>query len=224
MRDKLITYVDYLFAGAPETQENRDLKNEVLQNTLERYDDLIASGKAPGAAYNLAISGIGDVSEMLDKGEFITQNPTVISSPLLPADEKNENKKTVSKLMLAVSVILYICCVIPVITIQNEAGVCLMFVMIAIATALIIFRPDSNTNEKNTVISDNSLSQEQRLHKSIKGTVFSLFTAIYFIVSFITEAWHITWIIFLIAASVSKLINAILDLHQEIKSDVKERY
>lgn len=126
--------------------------------------------------------------------------------------------------MLAVSVILYICCVIPVITIQNEAGVCLMFVMIAIATALIIFRPDSNTNEKNTVISDNSLSQEQRLHKSIKGTVFSLFTAIYFIVSFITGAWHITWIIFLIAASVSKLINAILDLHQEIKSDVKERY
>ena len=66
MRDKLITYVDYLFAGAPETQENRDLKNEGLQNTLERYDDLIASGKAPGAAYNLAISGIGDVSDMLD--------------------------------------------------------------------------------------------------------------------------------------------------------------
>lgn len=53
MRDKLITYVDYLFAGAPETQENRDLKNEVLQNTLERYDDLIASGKAPGAAITL---------------------------------------------------------------------------------------------------------------------------------------------------------------------------
>ncbi len=217
MRDKLITYVDYLFAGAPETQENRDLKNEVLQNTLERYDDLISSGKAPGAAYNLAISGIGDVSEMLNKGEFSTQNKGVTDMSVPHDNERNENKKTASKLMLAVSVILYICCVIPVIIIQNEAGVCLMFVMIALATALIIFRPNLSREKSESVYSDNTLSSEQRLRKSIKGAVFSLFTAIYFIVSFIFGAWHITWIIFLIAASVSKLIIAVIDLYQEMR-------
>lgn len=219
MRDKLITYVDYLFAGAHETQENRDLKNEVLQNTLERYDDLVSSGKAPGAAYNLAISGIGDVSEMLDKGEFITQNTGVADMDLPHADDRNENKKTASKLMLAISIILYICCVIPVIIIQNEAGVCLMFLMIALATALIIFRPDSSRDKSKPTYSDNSLSSEQRLRKSIKGAVYSLFTAIYFIVSFIFGAWHITWVIFLIAASVSKLIIAIIDLYREMKSE-----
>ena len=62
MKDQLIRYVDLLFAGAPDASE---IKQEILQNTLDRYDDLIAQGKSPQAAYSLSISGIGDVSELL---------------------------------------------------------------------------------------------------------------------------------------------------------------
>ena len=57
MREKLIQYVDLLFAGAPNCQ---DIKQEILQNTLDRYDDLIDQGKVPEAAYRLAISGLGE--------------------------------------------------------------------------------------------------------------------------------------------------------------------
>ena len=62
MKDKLIQYVDLLFAGA---QDCEDIKQEILQNTLDRYDDLIAEGKVPEAAYRLAIAGIGDINEIL---------------------------------------------------------------------------------------------------------------------------------------------------------------
>ena len=62
MREQLIKYIDLLFAGAPEAE---DIKQEILQNTLDRYDDLIDQGKSPEAAYRLAISGIGDVNELL---------------------------------------------------------------------------------------------------------------------------------------------------------------
>ena len=55
MREQLIRYVDLLFAGAPNAQ---DVKQEILQNTLDRYDDLLQQGKSPEAAYSLAISGI----------------------------------------------------------------------------------------------------------------------------------------------------------------------
>ena len=58
MRDQLIQYVRLLFAGTPDSY---DMQQEILQNTLDRYDDLIAQGKAPEAAYRLAISGIGDM-------------------------------------------------------------------------------------------------------------------------------------------------------------------
>ena len=62
MKEQLIQYVNLLFAG---TTGSEDIKQEILQNTLDRYDDLIAEGKSPEAAYRLAIVGIGDVNEIL---------------------------------------------------------------------------------------------------------------------------------------------------------------
>ena len=61
MRERLAAYVDLLFAGNPEAE---DVKQEILQNTLDKYDDLVAGGRSPEAAYSLAISGIGDLSEL----------------------------------------------------------------------------------------------------------------------------------------------------------------
>ena len=62
MREELEKYVNDLFAGNPEAEE---IRQEILLNTLDRYDDLIAQGKNPQAAYSLAIAGIGDVSGLL---------------------------------------------------------------------------------------------------------------------------------------------------------------
>ena len=68
MKARLKQYVDLLFAGTPDSD---DMKQEILQNTLDRYDDLISQGKSPEAAYRLAISGIGDIHEVL--GNSTTQ-------------------------------------------------------------------------------------------------------------------------------------------------------
>ena len=62
MREQLIQYVNLLFAGAIDCEE---VKQEILQNTLDRFDDLVAQGKSPEAAYRLAIAGIGDINEIL---------------------------------------------------------------------------------------------------------------------------------------------------------------
>ena len=77
MRDQLIRYVDLLFAGAPDAYE---IQQEILQNTLDRYDDLVAQGKTPQAAYSLAISGIGDITEILGSPVQGT-----VSAPAAPA-------------------------------------------------------------------------------------------------------------------------------------------
>ena len=68
MRDQLIQYVSLLFAGAENCE---DTKQEILQNTLDRYDDLIAEGKTPEAAYRLAITGIGDINEILGRKDTV---------------------------------------------------------------------------------------------------------------------------------------------------------
>ena len=41
--------------------------------------------------------------------------------------------------------------------------------------------------------------------------MWSLIVALYLIISFLTGAWHITWIIFLIGGAVDSLLKAVLD-------------
>ena len=99
MRQQLIQYVELLFAGA---QDCEDIKQEILQNTLDRYDDLIAEGKVPEAAYRLAITGIGDINEILG-----TNRP--VSQPAASAGAVQKEADTpLKKTLRAVAVALYI--------------------------------------------------------------------------------------------------------------------
>ncbi len=66
MREKIRVYVETLFSDAAPTIRNAEVQQEILQHTLDRYDDLIASGKSEQEAYDEAVGGIGDVSELYE--------------------------------------------------------------------------------------------------------------------------------------------------------------
>ncbi|WP_435790140.1 permease prefix domain 1-containing protein [Clostridium sp.] len=53
-----------LFEDSPQTNRARELKEELLANLMDKYNDLISCGKAEYEAFNIAISGIGDVDEL----------------------------------------------------------------------------------------------------------------------------------------------------------------
>ena len=88
MKEQLIQYVNLLFAGATGAE---DMKQEILQNTLDRYDDLIDQGKSPEAAYRLAISGIGDINEILGNPQAsVTVIPDGVSVIVLPQEQERK--------------------------------------------------------------------------------------------------------------------------------------
>ena len=66
MREKISIYVEGLFSDAALTIRNAEVQQEILQHTLDRYDDLIAAGKSEQEAYDEAVGGIGDVSELYE--------------------------------------------------------------------------------------------------------------------------------------------------------------
>jgi hypothetical protein len=70
MREKLSEHIRVLFADAerrsPGNPRLAELKEELLLNTQEKYDHLIATGRTPEAAYLAAINGIGDMEELLN--------------------------------------------------------------------------------------------------------------------------------------------------------------
>ena len=215
MREKLKQYVQLLFAGATDAE---DIKDEILQNTLDKYDDLIDQGKSPEAAYRLAISGIGDVNEILGG-----------SRPVFP-DHKPDSHQCASELvdeiqsrkMRAVAVALYILCPTPLFILGNfgngTIGLCLMFLMIAAATALLILAPKQpeTNSEKDTEKDEEKFG---KINPELKKFIDILTVVLYFAVSLLTQAWHVTWLIFLIKSCVFHLINAIQEMKEERKHE-----
>lgn len=138
MEPKLREYVENLFVSAPKTKQAYELKEEIICNTIERYHDLLKEGRSEGDAYNQAIAGIGDINELIKElgGE--------------PAQEEKqyteEQMQTVngrSSLFKGVAVALYICCFVPCIALEgtflSDISGAFMFIMISVATALLIY-------------------------------------------------------------------------------------
>jgi hypothetical protein len=204
MREQLIQYVTLLFAGA---QNCEDIKQEILQNTLDRYDDLIAEGKAPEAAYRLAITGIGDINEILGRSAQI-QQPIV---PAVPEPDSGEEKERKKKRAFAIG--FYIASPIPLFMLSefglDTMGLCFTLLLVAAATILMIQNSPRKTDMQPR--ETKALTPQQELRKSVRSLISAVGIALYWILSFITGAWHVTWIMFPIIGAVQKLVQAILD-------------
>lgn len=209
MREQLISYVDLLFAATDDAEE---IKQEILQNTLDRYDDLVAQGKTPQAAYSLAISGIGDINEILE------HTNTSISADVSPAPIQPTQPDQNKKLMRAVAVGMYICCVIPVIVLGTYGnailGVVLMFLLIAAATVLMILADDGKDKKENDCGCDSARTPIDPLRRTIRKIITTAAVCVFLLLSFATGAWYVTWLIFPIAGALNQLINACMDLKE----------
>ena len=86
MREKISVYVDELFFDAALTIRNAEVQQEILQHTLDRYDDLIAAGKSEQEAYDEAVGGIGDVSELYEHKQA-AENPKKRDYPAPPTPD-----------------------------------------------------------------------------------------------------------------------------------------
>ena len=216
MKEQLEKYVELLFAGSPASE---DMMQEILQNTLDKYDDYIAQGKSPEAAYRLAISGIGDISELLgqEQNSPVPQSPTHTNT-----DYRGRPIKPMwKKVLTAVAVGLYILCAVPLI-ILSEAGYDTMGVISAIsiaavATVAIIIASSGESHTQKEKDDDEDRNQPP-LQKAINSLVDVLGLIAYLFISFQTGAWHITWVIFPIIAALNGIVRAIFDLSRRDKA------
>lgn len=210
MEPKIRAYVDELFAGSTPSRKSVELKEEMIQNLTEKYNDLIAEGKTPEAAYNIAIAGIGDISDLLRDLEKDTVHPEIMTA----ARQK-------SAMLISVAVGLYILSVIPIAVLSAlyprgwMPGLILMFLFIAAGTGLLIYngmtkprfrREDTMVEEFKQWQTGNR--EEMTLRKAIGSALWTITVVIYIIVSFTTGYWHMTWLIFLVAVAVQAIINA----------------
>ena len=65
MNENLKNYLDEVFKKAPKTRKALELKEELLSNSQDRYEDLIHGGTSAEDAYDMVVSSIGNVEERL---------------------------------------------------------------------------------------------------------------------------------------------------------------
>ena len=209
MNEKLRRYIDDLFANAPSTVRAVELKEELYQNLTDKYNDLIAEGKSEESAFNIAIASIGDVDSLI----------TGLSGEKHVVNDKAKKR---SALLVAIAISLYILCPVPVILLQDEMGVLVLFLFVAVATAMLIYNGvtrERYVKSDDTMVEDfkewkQNNKQKNTASEAIVGSFWLIAVCVYIVVSFMTGAWHITWIIFLIAAAVASMIRGLFMLKQ----------
>jgi len=202
-------------AGAADSE---DIKQEILQNTLDRFDDLIAQGKSPEAAYRLAITGIGDINEILGTAHRApAAAASVVSQTPQPETEEDVKRKKIR----AVAIAMYILCAVPLIILSElgveTLGLCLTLAIVACATYLMIITGKGDEDDEDSKTADKKAAHP--LKESVGRIIWITGLVAYFGISFTSGAWYITWLVFPILACARGLSDAIIDLKEASKHE-----
>lgn len=221
MEDKLRAYMDHLFREVKPTKRSVELKEEILQNLIDKYHDMLSQGKTPEAAYNIAVASVGDTRELLEGLRMEENGESGIR------EDEMERSRRKSAVFVSIAVMLYIASLIPPILMsgsrfEERLAPALMFGMIAAATGLLIFNYMTKPRYRkvdDTIVEEFKEWQfqnesDRRAIKAISSALWALITVIYILVSFYTMAWHITWVIFLIGAALEGIVKAVFELRK----------
>ena len=211
MEEKLRQYVENLFADAPKTRKMIELRQEIWMNLKEKYDDLIKAGATEEEAYEVVKGSVGDVDELISSASEYTGMSSV----------KQETERKRSAKLVAIAVALYILSPVAIIVLgtsgQPIIGLTIMFALIAVATGLLVYnsslRPkyekmdDTMVEEFKQWQVENKQKNEKR--SAYTGALWAIIVAVYFIISFLTMAWPVTWIIFIIGVALEQILKAV---------------
>lgn len=214
--NKINRYIEVLFEDVPNTRKAIELKEELSANLNERYEDYLAQGKSETQSYGEAIANMGDIDDLL-----VELKPTKAGN-----GEVNRFRKK-RALLTAIAVMIYILAAALLIildsVVENESiGVVVLLILVAIATGIIIYANMSIPKEISEIEECEEDMKEKKLYetrggrivKEVSSVVWSLVTVIYFAVSFTTQAWHLTWLIWVIGSGIERMIHIIFELRE----------
>ena len=190
MKEKITKHINELFRDAPKTRRAVELKEEMTQNTIEKYEDLIGEGCQEEDAFRIVVDSIGDVTELFedlkDRSLF-----------LLP--EEQRRKRAVLK---AAAVGIYIFAGVVFIISMVVSEMCIPPTCMLIYAANMY--PAYNKKEENLVElykeAAHTGSRERAIRTSVSMLIWLVTLLLYFAISMTTQRWEITWLVFLVGA------------------------
>ena len=128
------------------------------------------------------------------------------------AQDKERGKKKLLGILggslIYVVGIVFIMVAIPVLRWNPVVSAAIMLLLFAIATVIIIYSSLAYRKEKQP----RELTKEEKIYKRVNGVLDASCLAIYLIISFMTGAWHITWLIWIINLVLNEIAKLIIDI------------
>lgn len=136
--------------------------------------------------------------------------------PLTKEEAKKKSAEVVSlAVFLYIFSVAFLMVAIPVLKINPVVATAIFLIIIAYATAKIIKNYMSMPKFEKT----REEKKEEMVIKQINIIIGTISTIIYFIVSFMTMAWHITWVIFIIDGVICQIVKLLFMLNEKENTD-----
>ena len=101
-------------------------------------------------------------------------------------------------------------------------AVSLMFAMIAVATGLLIYNGMTKYKPvaQETMVNDfkqwqSGKPSDKHVKSQVSGIIWSIILILYFVISFATGAWYVTWVLFLVGIAAEQIARLCISLKKE---------
>ena len=197
------------------SQEEVADKLEVTRQTVSKWE---TGQSSPDLDKVLPLCGLYNVTpdELLHEGGSEEADAEMVKSNFERSEEQADRmiaKKRLTgilgSVMLYFVAIAFIMTSIAVFRLNPVIASAVFIMMLAAATLIIIY---SAIIYKKKVLQKKTKTKEEKLYKQINSILAFATLAIYLLVSFLTMAWHITWIMWIIYAVLSQIAKLVIML------------
>lgn len=199
------------------SQEEVADKLEVTRQTVSKWE---TGQSSPDLDKVLPLCNLYNVTpdELLHEGGTEEAEKEMVENNFARSEEQADRILAKKKLtgilggvMLYFIAIAWIMVAIPVMQINPVIASALFIIMFAAATMIIIYS-SIIYGKKHKKNKNKQLTKEEKIYKNINDILAFTTLAVYLLVSFLTMAWHITWIIWIIYAILSQVAKLIIML------------
>ena len=231
-------YLDTMFTGLPETEETKKAKEELFQMMEDKYNELTGMGVPKNEAIGTVISEFGNVDELKeslgikDPERELPENSDSRIEIISEAEAAEyENHKIKESIRMSFGVALLILSPVALVLFYHVLelkgfAICVMFFLIAAGVFFIMVACGSMKAYKRIAygknVDENGFNEYEegkmkltKTGKIINAIFWPTVICIYFLWSFIGDAWDISWILWPIAPLVSKILTEIFKIRED---------
>ena len=222
MKSSLKAYVDGLFSDTSPSHAVNELHDEILSNLEARYDDCIKAGMSPQRAYTAVVGTMGDIAPLIEQVSGTGVHEIGIfekTSPKSKLFEKysyvftDENVKSIKG--AAVS-LLWLGIVIVYFAFSFLFGGWALSWLIFVAGAAITVGISMGSKIMRLSKKGDTPEIRVKMLKSIRGgasaIMWLMIVIVYFIFSFISGWWSVSWLIFIVGAAAQIILDLVFKI------------